>query len=393
MRILIVDDDAIARDLLRNTLRHAGYKVSTACNGREAMQVLRTKPCGVVVSDWVMPESDGIDLCRAIRSGVFPAYIYVILLTSRDRPADIVEGLSAGADDFVVKPYQPAELLLRVRAGERVLSLETRDLALFALAKLAESRDWETGAHLERMRHYSRVLAQDLSEQPAYRDRVNAEYVRLIYATSPLHDIGKVGIPDSILLKPGRLSDAEFRTKKRHTIIGAKTLHAALRQHPKANFLRVARDIALSHHEHFDGTGYPYGRSGSDIPLCGRIVSLADVYDALTQKRVYKEAMAHEVARAIILDGSGAHFDPDVVQAFLRTENQFLGIRRRFAEQEQASTERSTRRKTATSDESTKRSTRRKTATSAEPVAPAVSPSGILFESLGMPTVVADSGT
>ena len=336
MRILIVDDDAIARDLLRNTLTHAGYKVTTASNGQEAMDRLRAKPCGMVISDWVMPESDGIELCRAIRAGVFPTYVYVILLTSRDRPADIVEGLSAGADDFIVKPYQPAELLLRLRAGERILSLETRDLTLFALAKLAESRDWETGAHLERMRHYSRVLAQDLSEQPAYRDRVNAEYVRLIYETSPLHDIGKVGIPDSILLKPGRLSDSEYRTMKRHTIIGAKTLNAALRQHPRAKFLRLARDIALSHHEHFDGTGYPTGRSGSDIPLCGRIVSLADVYDALTQKRVYKEALEHEVARAIILAGVGTHFDPDVVQAFLRTEQQFLDIRQRFAEKEQA---------------------------------------------------------
>ncbi len=229
MRILIVDDDGIGRDLLRNTLKHAGYKVTTASNGQEAMDLLRTKPCSMIISDWVMPESDGIELCRAIRAGHFHTYVYVILLTSRDRAADVVEGLSAGADDFVVKPYQPAELLLRVRAGERVLSLETRNVALFALAKLAESRDWETGAHLERMRHYSRVLAQDLSEQPAYRDRVNAEYVRLIYETSPLHDIGKVGIPDSILLKPGRLSDAEYRMMKRHTIIGARTLNAALR--------------------------------------------------------------------------------------------------------------------------------------------------------------------
>jgi putative two-component system response regulator len=340
MRILIVDDDEIARDLLRNTLKQAGYKVAMAGNGQEALEILRARPCSMVISDWVMPAIDGIDLCRAIRGGVFSRYIYVILLTSRDQTEDIVEGLSAGADDFITKPFQPAELCVRVRAGERILSLETRDLALFALARLAESRDWETGAHLDRMRNYSRVLAQDLSEQPAFRDRVNPEFVRLIYQTSPLHDIGKVGIPDSVLLKPGRLSDTEFRLMKRHTLIGARTLNAALRQHPRAKFLRMARDIALTHHEHYDGTGYPCGRSGQDIPLCGRIVALADVYDALTARRVYKEAFAHEVARAIILDSAGTHFDPEIVQSFLRTEQQFMSIRRLFFEKEQEARQR-----------------------------------------------------
>ena len=334
MRILIVDDDEIARELLRNTLKESGYKVATAANGQEALEFLRKRPCSVVISDWVMPGLDGIGLCRAIRGGVFPSYIYIILLTSRDQTDDIVEGLSAGADDFITKPFQPAELCVRVRAGERILALETRDLALFALARLAESRDWETGAHLDRIRNYSRVLAQDLAEQPAFRDRVNAEFVRLIYQTSVLHDIGKVGIPDSVLLKPGRLSDTEFRMMKRHTVIGAKTLNDALRQHPRARFLRMARDIALTHHEHYDGTGYPGGRSGQEIPLCGRIVALADVYDALVTRRVYKEAFEHEVARAIIVDNAGTHFDPDVVQAFLRTEDQFVAIRQMFIEKE-----------------------------------------------------------
>jgi putative two-component system response regulator len=288
----------------------------------------------MVISDWVMPEADGIQLCRAIRTGVFPTYVYIILLTSRDQTADIVEGLSAGADDFITKPFQPAELCLRVRAGERVLSLETRDLAIFAMARLAESRDWETGAHLERIRNYTQALAQSLAESPNFRDRVDREYVRLLYQTSPLHDIGKVGIPDSVLLKPGRLSDKEFQIMKRHTVIGAKTLNAALRQHPRAKFLRMARDIALTHHEHFDGSGYPGGRAGQDIPLCGRIVALADVYDALTTKRVYKEAYEHDVARAMLLDSAGSHFDPEIVEAFVRTEAQFVAIRERFAERQ-----------------------------------------------------------
>ena len=336
MRILIVDDDEIARDLLCHTLQQAGYKVVVAGNGHEALEILRARPCSMVISDWVMPGLDGIALCRTIRGSIFPGYIYIILLTSRDQTEDIVEGLSAGADDFITTPFQPAELCVRVRAGERILGLETRDVALFALARLAESRDWETGAHLDRIRNYSRVLAQDLAEQPAFRDQVNAEFVRLIYQTSVLHDIGKVGIPDSVLLKPGRLSDTEFQIMKRHTIIGARTLNDALRQHPRAKFLRMARDIALTHHEHFDGTGYPGGRAGNAIPLCGRIVALADVYDALVTRRVYKEAFEHEVARAIIVDSSGTHFDPDIVQAFLRTEEQFVAIRQMFLEKERA---------------------------------------------------------
>jgi putative two-component system response regulator len=335
MRILIVDDDEIACELLRNALTQAGHKVKVARNGRRALELLRTGGYRMVVSDWVMPEMDGIALCREIRAADFPAYVYVILLTSRDATADIVEGLSAGADDFITKPFQPAELYVRISAGERILALETRDLAIFALARLAESRDWETGTHLERMRAYCRILAQDLSEQPAYRSEVNAEFVRLIYHTSPLHDIGKVGIPDSVLLKPGRLSDSEFEIMKKHTIIGAKTLNAALRKHPQAKFLRMARDIALTHHEHFDGSGYPRGLVGKDIPLCGRIAALADVYDALTTKRIYKEAISHEVARAMLIKDAGCHFDPDIVESFLRTETKFAAVRERLNEERQ----------------------------------------------------------
>src|SRR5207248_5870327 len=210
-----------------------------------------------------------------------------------------------------------------------VLSLETRDVAIFAMAKLAESRDSETGAHLERVRSYCRILAQQLAQKPKFHDVITAEYIRLIYQTSPLHDIGKVGIPDSVLLKPGRLSDREFEIMKTHAEIGAQTLEAALEQFPGIKFLEMARDIAATHHERFDGTGYPRGLRGADIPLCGRIVALADVYDALTTKRVYKSAFAHDVARSIIIDERGTHFDPDVADAFLAAEMQFIEIRDR----------------------------------------------------------------
>ncbi len=332
MRVLIVDDDEIALLVLKDTLEGAGLDVETACNGRQAIERLRSGDCRMVISDWEMPEMTGIELCRAIRADDLSGYVYIVLLTGRDAPHERVEGLRAGADDFVSKPFDPAELLARVAGGERVLSLETRDVAIFAMAKLAESRDPETGAHLERVRSFSRVIAQHLATTEKYRDVVTAEYARLIYLTSPLHDIGKVGIPDSVLLKPGRLSDREFEIMKTHCLLGAQTLDAVLWQFPNVKFLQMGRDIAASHHERLDGSGYPSQLAGDAIPLCGRIVALADVYDALTSKRVYKAAFAHDIAKSMILGESGAHFDPDIVAAFVSCEERFISIRERFAE-------------------------------------------------------------
>jgi putative two-component system response regulator len=161
---------------------------------------------------------------------------------------------------------------------------------------------------------------------------ITDDFARQIYLTSPLHDIGKVGIPDSVLLKPGRLSDREFEIMKEHTLIGAQTLDAALSQFPSVEFLRMARDIALTHHERWDGTGYPRKLRGEEIPLCGRIMAVADVYDALTSKRVYKSAYGHEVARSIIVDEAGKQFDPDVVEAFVQTEPVFMALREKLSE-------------------------------------------------------------
>jgi putative two-component system response regulator len=214
--------------------------------------------------------------------------------------------------------------------AERILALESRDVVIFSLAKLAEARDTDTGAHLERIREYCLVLAKHLAQLNKYQNLLDGDYIQLLYLTSPLHDIGKVGIPDSILLKPGQLTPEEFEIMKQHVLIGGKTLDAAVRAHPRAKYLQVARDIAFSHHEKFDGTGYPFQLRGVDIPLCGRIVALSDVYDALTTRRVYKPAYSHDVAKSIILDGRGKHFDPDVVDAFEANETQFLAIKERL---------------------------------------------------------------
>jgi len=218
---------------------------------------------------------------------------------------------------------------------ERLAESETRDLAMFALDKLSESRDPETGAHIERVQGYSRLLAQYLGTTEKYHDIVDAEFIRLIFRASPLHDIGKVGISDSVLLKPGKLTGEEVSIMQAHAMLGAQTLQASLQKFSGVPFLQMARDIAMAHHERWDGKGYPLGIFGTNIPLCARIVALADVYDALTSRRIYREAISHADARAIIVRERGAHFDPDIVDAFLNTEAQFLAIKDQFRDDEQ----------------------------------------------------------
>jgi len=333
MQVLIVDDSKLALIALRGLLTENGYEVFTAENGKKGLEALELHPsCRAVISDWEMPEMNGIEFCRAIRAQDRPGYVYFLLLTSHGQVDEMVQGLSAGADDFIAKPYNPAEVLARLRAGERILSLETRDVAIFALAKLAESRDNDTGAHLERVQYYCRALSQWMATQDKFKGTIDHEFTGLMFQTSPLHDIGKVGIPDAILLKPGRLDPAEFEIMKTHTTIAARTLDAALEKFPGVAFLKMAKDIAESHHEKIDGTGYPYGLKGDDIPLPGRIMAVADVYDALVSKRVYKDALTHDATQAIIEEGRGKHFDPDVVDAFLAIGDKFLDIRQRFAD-------------------------------------------------------------
>ena len=329
---LVVDDDETSIVVVENILVQMGYEVRIAKNGRQALTMLKEHPTHLIITDWEMPEMSGIELCHAIRHSDYPGYIYVIMITGRSGEQQRIEGLMAGADNFITKPVKPAELLVCLKTAERVLSLETCELAIFALARLAESRDLETGAHVERVQEYAELLAEELAKNERHKGTVDADYIRLLHQTSPLHDIGKVGIPDAVLLKPGRLDEREFAVMKTHAQIGAQTLDAALERFPNAKYLRMARQIAASHHEKFDGSGYPLGLAGDQIPLCGRIVALADVYDALTTRRVYKDAITHEQARSIIVRDSGTHFDPDVVAAFLACEAGFAKIKETLAD-------------------------------------------------------------
>ena len=289
--------------------------------------------CRLVITDWEMPEMDGLELCRAVRTAGLPGYVYFILLTGRGSKGDKLAALSAGVDDFITKPFDRPELAAKLRGAERLLLLETRELTIFALAKLAESRDPETGSHLERVRNYARLLAQEVALRPEYTSVVTGNFIQTIYQTSPLHDIGKVAIPDCVLLKPGRLNDEEFEIMKTHTtlVVGPDTAGGSSQEHPGAEFLQMASQIALTHHERFDGSGYPAGLKEQEIPLCGRIMAVADVYDALTSKRVYKSAFDHLVASSIIREGSGHHFDPVLVEVFHTLELQFARTQAAFS--------------------------------------------------------------
>ncbi|MFP4106096.1 MAG: HD-GYP domain-containing protein [Phycisphaerae bacterium] len=331
MKILIADHKLDADSTLPQALLRGGFETVIAESGYEALDLLGSQSMRLVLIGSDLPDMSGSDLCRAVRLCEQSSYVYLILVNSGSA-AEAVGAFEAGADDVIGAAHSDQELIARLRAGQRVLSLETQDLVLFSMAKLAESRDPETGAHLERVRNFSRVIALHLSRQPEFEAGISFEYVRLLEQTSPLHDIGKVAIPDCVLLKPGRLTDAEFEVMKTHTTIAAETLQAALDQYPNARYLQMASDIAENHHEKWDGSGYPNGKAGSSIPLSARIVALADAYDAMTSRRVYKGAFPHEKTRDIIACDAGTHFDPTVVEAFLACESVFIEIRDQYAD-------------------------------------------------------------
>lgn len=224
------------------------------------------------------------------------------------------------------------EMVASIEAHAQELA-RTRDVTILSLATLAETRDNETGAHILRTQRYVRILAQHLLDHPTFQDELTDENILLMFKSAPLHDVGKVGIPDAILLKPGKLSDDEFIIMKTHSQLGADALKVAERELGSNSFLRYAREIALTHHEKWDGSGYPQGLKGGQIPLCGRLMAVADVYDALISKRVYKPAFSHDKAMSLIREGAGVHFDPEIVAALDACEDQFQAIARQFGDQ------------------------------------------------------------
>ncbi len=348
-RVLIVEDDPTILALLEALVTDKlGLGCASASNGQEALNIIETTPLDIVVTDLKMPVMDGIALLKFVRAN-YPQ-IDVIVITGYSAEYTFTQIIEAGASDFFVKPFRGGEFeakLQRVIRERRLMEdlrtqvrqteeyaeelVKTQEAAIFALAKLAESRDPETGGHLERIQNYTKVLAEEMAAFPEYDGYITREYIQSIYISSPLHDIGKVGIRDAILLKPGRLTAEEFEEMKLHTVIGGATLAAAEARLNRRSFLEVGKAIAYCHHEKWDGAGYPRGLQGEEIPLSARIMALADVYDALRSKRVYKEAWPHEQARQTIVEAAGSHFDPMVVEAFIRCEPQVLEIQQQFA--------------------------------------------------------------
>ena len=361
-RVLVVDDTPENLQLMHALLRER-YRVLLANGGVAALRLARLEPRpDLILLDIMMPELDGYAVCEALKADPETAPIPVIFLTARSQVADEERGFRSGCVDYITKPISPPTLLARVanhlalKAASDLLAHNNRylieeverrtrevqmaqDVTIMAMASLAETRDIETGMHIRRTQYYVRTLAERLRRMREEESRDNAsmpaelsdEMIEIMYKSAPLHDIGKVGIPDAILLKPGPLDAAEFEIMKSHTTLGLETIAAAekLLDAP-SSFLSVARQIAFCHHEKWDGSGYPHGLAGEAIPLPARLMAVADVYDALISRRIYKEPFSHERAVAMIEAGSGGHFDPTVVHAFLSEAETFRAIAQRF---------------------------------------------------------------
>lgn len=355
--VMIVDDTESNIDILLETLGDA-YNVSVAMNGPSALKIVETRPPDLILLDIMMPEMDGYEVCRRLKANPKTRSIPVIFATAMSDIEDEAKGLELGAVDYLTKPLSPIIVSARVRnhlelklAKEELESqnevleqkvLErTRQLALTqeatieSMAVLAEYRDPETGGHIRRTKNYVRALALHLRSHPRFRDFLDEAAIELLYKSAPLHDIGKVGVADHILLKPGKLTNEEFEEMKKHTVFGRDAILYAEKKLGEDSFLRFAREIAYTHQEKWDGTGYPQGLKGEEIPVTGRLMSLADVYDALISKRVYKPPFTHKEAVEIICEGRGSHFDPDIVDAFLALSEEFRRIALEYADYEE----------------------------------------------------------
>jgi putative two-component system response regulator len=362
LKVLIVDDTPENIDVLGEILKPY-YKRIVALSGEKALAIAQSaSPPDLVLLDIMMPGMDGYEVCRRLKDADATREIPVIFVTAKNEEQDEALGFDLGAVDYITKPVSPPLVLARVKAHldlaiakrslqrqneileEKVVARTreiqiTQDVTIQALASLAETRDNETGCHIRRTQNYVRALAEELVTHVRFSKYLDDATIDLLYKSAPLHDIGKVGIPDSILLKPGKLTDDEFDIMKEHARYGGEALaraESALVDSESSSFLKMAREIADAHHEKWDGSGYPEGLVGDAIPVAARLMALADVYDALISKRVYKPAFPHERAVSIIEEGRGSHFDPDIVDAFLRIQDAFHRIALDFSDHDDA---------------------------------------------------------
>ncbi|WP_018701618.1 HD-GYP domain-containing protein [Anaeromusa acidaminophila] len=354
--IMIVDDTPENLKLLSLLLREQGHRVRALPSGKMALAAMRKQRPEILLLDITMPEMDGYAVCEAMREEGLLADVAVIFVSALAETFDKVKAFRCGGVDYVTKPYQAEELQARLETHLSLKRLReevqrhNQDLqqqvkaqldelhhaqmaTILAMVKLAEARDDDTGKHVERIRTFSAMLAAEVQRRGGGRE-IDDAFVENIYNASPLHDVGKIAIRDAILLKPGRLTPEEFEEMKLHTVYGAQTLRQVRQEYPHNAFLNMGIDIAQAHHERWDGSGYPNGLRGDAIPLAARMVAVADVYDALCSKRVYKEAYPHETSLDMLRQGAGSHFEPQLIEAFLAIEAEVLARSRELREGE-----------------------------------------------------------
>jgi putative two-component system response regulator len=354
--ILVVDDTPDNLTLMSGLLKDL-YKVKVANSGERALKIAAASPSpGLILLDIMMPGMDGYEVLQRLRTDPQTRDIPVVFLTAKSEVEDERRGLELGAVDYITKPISPPIVLARVKNHldlkrmrdflkskndflEQEVARRTQevraiqDVTILAFASLAETRDNETGAHIRRTQLYVRSLARHLQSHPRFAWFLTDANIEALYKSAPLHDIGKVGVPDNVLLKAGKLTTEEFQVMKAHTTLGHHSIEdAEARLGSKVGFLTMAKEIAISHQEKWDGSGYPMGLSGDQIPIPGRLMALADVYDALISRRVYKSPFTHEEAHEIIVQGRGTHFDPDIADAFLAVEDEFRAIANEHAD-------------------------------------------------------------
>lgn len=340
-RIMIVDDAPDVLGLLRQMLEQHGSEVFVLPSGEAALQEAENSIPDLLLLDINLPNMDGYQVCERFKTNPLLKDIPIIFLSGLSSLEAKVKAFEAGCVDYITKPFYPAEVRVRIGTHLNLRSLqykldfqqmvadkvreisEAQQATIFALAKLAEHRDEDTGAHLERVREYCRLLAERLGDDSLYAASVTADFIDCIQHAAPLHDIGKVAIPDRILLKPGKLTPEEFEIMKTHTVIGAENLQSVYNNYAGNIFIGMGIEIALYHHERWDGSGYPDGLVGKNIPLSARIMAVADCYDAIHSDRCYRKGLDHEETRAIIMSETGTHFDPQICRAFLSLEKEF----------------------------------------------------------------------
>ena len=340
-------DDTLANiQILSDMLKQNGYKVRPVLDGKTALQAVQAKKPDLICLDINMPGMNGYEVCETLKKDILFKEVPIIFISALSEPLDKVKAFGLGGVDYITKPFQLEEVQARVETHLRLHRLqnkledynqhlldkvreqiqeisESQMATILALAKLAEFRDEDTGHHLDRIQYFCRMLAECVAKNGIYQSVITPNFIDNIFHASPLHDIGKVAIPDKILLKPGKHTPDEFEEMKKHTTIGSEYLETVRSNYPKNGFINTGIEIARSHHEKWDGSGYPDGLAASQIPVSARILAVADVYDAMRSKRPYKEPFSHKTTLNIIAGSSGTHFDPEIIKAFISVNQDF----------------------------------------------------------------------